>query len=136
MNVKRWALASLAAFVILSIRSYVVNDMLLTDIYMSVQSVWRTPAEMASLAWIFPLETAIFSLVLVYIYTRGYHADRGGAGQGLRFGLLAGLLVGIPMGAVWYAGLPIPPILGVAWFLESVIGTAIAGLAIGAIYKA
>lgn len=135
MNVKRWLAASAAAFVVIFGLDVIIHTKLLMGLYEQTASVWRPQHEANSLMGLMTVSQALFSAILAWFYTKGYESNKPGAGQGLRFGLYAGLLVGVPQSLVWYVVLPIPFALAVGWFLGNVVDCLAAGAVIGAIYK-
>jgi len=60
----------------------------------------------------------------------------GTIGQGLRFGLYAGLLVAFPQSLVWYVVLPIPFVLAAGWFAGTLADCLVAGAVVGLTYRA
>jgi hypothetical protein len=56
-------------------------------------------------------------------------------GQGLRFGLYVGVMMGALDSLVYYVVLPIPAALAVGWFVAYVVVALAAGATVGAIYR-
>ena len=135
MNMKRFALASLAAFVLVAVVDLVINGVLLTDLYKQTASVWRPDSEIQSNMWLMWLGTLIFAPVFVLIYTKGYEANKPGLGQGVRYGLIVGVLLSAPQCLGWYAVLPIPAVLAFWWFATGMVESVAAGAAAGLIYR-
>jgi hypothetical protein len=135
MNTKRWALASLAAFAVIFILETVIHGVLLTDFYQQTASIWRLETEMQGLMWLMWVGYLIFAPVFVLIYIKGYEANKSGVGQGVRYGLIIGLLLSAPPSLGWYAALPIPGILAFYWFVAGLAESIAAGTAVGLIYK-
>jgi hypothetical protein len=135
MNTKRLALASLAVFVVFSVVDGVVNNVLLTDLYKQTASVWRPDSEIQGNMWLMWLGTLILAPLFALIYTKGYEADKPGLGQGVRYGLIVGVLLSAPQCLVWYAVLPIPAVLSVWWFAAGMAESVAAGAAAGLIYR-
>ena len=135
MNTKRLALASLAVFVVFFVVDGVVNNVLLADLYKQTASVWRPESEIQGNMWLMWLGTLILAPLFVLIYTKGYEANKPGLGQGVRFGLIVGVLLSAPQCLVWYAVLPIPATLAVWWFMTGMVESVAAGVAAGLIYR-
>ena len=135
MNTKRMALASLAVFVLVAVVDWVVNGVLLTDLYKQTASVWRPDSEIQSNMWLMWLGTLIFAPVFVLIYTKGYEANKPGLGQGVRYGLIVGVLLSAPQCLSWYAVLPIPAVLPVWWFVAGMVESVAAGAATALVYR-
>ncbi len=120
MNIKRWAIASLAVLVVLFVLEFVIHGVLLQSIYQQTASVWRPMEEMNRLMW---------------VMWQGYEKPKAGAAQGARYGLYLGILVGAPMGLGTYAVLPIPGALALYWFIGAVVEYVTAGAVVGWIYR-
>jgi len=135
MNTKRFALASVAGFVVFAILDGIVNGILLADLYQQTSSVWRPQDQIQGNLWLMWLGYLIFAPVFVLIYTKGYEANKEGLGQGVRFGRLVGILLFAPQSLGWYAVLPIPAILAFWWFLSGMVEAVAAGAAVGLIYR-
>lgn len=135
MNTKRLALASLAVFVVFSVVDGVVNNLLLADLYKQTASIWRPESEIQGNMWLMWLGTLILAPLFALIYTKGYEANKPGLGQGVRYGLIVGLLLSAPQCLVWHAVLPIPAVLSVWWFAAGMAESVAAGAATGMIYR-
>ncbi|MEK7671931.1 MAG: hypothetical protein AAB344_06910, partial [Bacteroidota bacterium] len=95
LNVKQWAIASVAAFVAMSVIEYLVHAVMLAGWYREYTVYWRSQEEvMNQMHWLY-LGYALFAAMFSYIYTRGYEG-KPGIGEGLRYGALVGALIGIP----------------------------------------
>ncbi len=135
MNKKRWLLASLAVFVVVFAIEFVVHHVLLTDLYKQTASIWRPMAEFEKMMCLFWIGYAIFALMFTFIYTKGIENKKDGLGQGLRFGLFIGILMGVPSNLMWYVILPIPAALAIAWTVACLVEMLAAGAAVGLIYR-
>ena len=135
MNLKRWLQATVAAFVVIFAVEFVVHHFWLSDFYHAHAEWWRPEAEMQSMMPLMLLSQLAFAALLALVYTRGYEQGKGGLGQGLRFGLLVGLLLMLPYSLMHYVVYPYPASLIVSWFVGGLVETVLAGMVIGAIYK-
>src|SRR5216683_2990035 len=104
MNVKRFIAASLAVYVVSLALGYLIHGVLLRATYDSLKSVWRP--DMQSKMWIEWLDGFLVSFLFTYIFTKGYEGK--GIMEGVRFGLIAGLFISIPMAYGTYMIIPIP----------------------------
>jgi len=77
----------------------------------------------------------IFAPVFVLIYSKGYEANKGGLPQGIRFGLITGMLLSASQSLGWYVVLPIPGVLAFWWFVTGMVEAVAAGAAVGVIYR-
>ncbi len=132
MNFGRVAAAALAAWVVYLGVSPLVNNVLLADLYAQHARVFRPQAEMnvafglgASLAGFF---------VFAYAYAKGYE---GGAGvvEGLRYGVVVGLLLAAFSVAWNYVVLPVSGALAAAWIVDVIVEMAIYGAVVGLVYR-
>lgn len=135
MNNKRWIQASVAVFVGLFVLEFIVNGILLRDIYQKHASVWRNEPDMQGMMWLMWLGYAIFAAFFTFIYTKGYEPKKPGVEQGLRFGLYVGLAFAPLHSLTWYVVLPIPGALAFYWFLAGMVEFIALGAIAGLIYK-
>ncbi len=135
MNTNRWALASLAAFAVIFVLEGLIHGVLLADLYKQTASVWRPEAEMQGLMWLMWAGYLIFAPAFALVYVKGYEANKSGVGQGVRYGLIIGILLSAPQSLGWYAVLPIPGILALYWFVAGLAESIAAGTVVGLIYK-
>lgn len=131
MNTKKFLLASLAVFVTFQILDYVTRNLLLVSVYESIQEVFRP--EMMDKMWIMYLTGAIFSLLFVYIFTKGYEGK--GIAEGAKYGLIIGLFVSLTGSYNQYVVYPLPYSLALKWFLYGTIELIIAGVVLALVYK-
>jgi hypothetical protein len=134
MNLPRVAIAAVVTWVVYLGVSFVVHTMLLADIYARHRAVMR-PEEQANA--ILPVGF-VFALVgffaFAYAYAKGYEGG-GGLQEGLRFGVLVGILI-CCFAIIWeYMVWPMSGTLLIAWMLENIIEFALYGMLVGLIYK-
>ena len=132
MNFGRVAAAAFAAWVVYLGVSPLVNNVLLADLYAQHVRVFRPQAEM-NVA--FGLAAALAGFfVFAYAYAKGYE---GGAGvvEGLRFGVVVGLLLAA-FSVTWnYVVLPVSGALAAAWIVDVIVEMAIYGAVVGLVYR-
>ncbi len=111
-----------------------VNTVLLADLYAQHAAVFRPQNEM-NLVLVLGLGAALLGFfVFSYAYARGYEGGRG-AIEGLRYGVVVGLMLAC-FAVVWnYVVLPISARLAVAWMVDTIAEMAIYGTIVGLIYK-
>ena len=135
MNLKRVALAVGAVFLAMFVLEFVIHEVLLGELYKQTASVWRPAEQMGRYMGHMILSYFIYSVFFVIIYGKGYEAGKPGVGQGLRFGMLMGLLQA-PAGAlIWYSVLPIPASLAFSWLAGGLALNAVLGLVAGVLWK-
>lgn len=133
MNVKRFALACVVVYVVYQVLSFIINVYILGDTYLALASVWRPEAEMMSKMWILFLTSAVWTVLFCYIFTRGY--ENKGVMEGVRYGLMIGLFIGIPFSYESYAIYPITLGLAHTWAILAVVISIVCGAVLAAIYK-
>ena len=134
MNFARVAIAAVVAWVVYLGVSFLVHTVLLRDLYLQHASFMRPEADQNA---ILPLGFA-FALVgffaFSYTYAKGYE---GGSGvqEGLRFGVLVGILI-CCFRLIWdHMVWPVSLQLTIAWMVEYIVEMALYGMVVGAIYK-
>lgn len=134
MNFARIAAAAVVAWIVSIPVGFLVNDVLLADVYAPNASAMRPEAEMAGhlpLGFVFLL---IGFFAFAYAYAKGYE---GGSGvmEGVRFGVVVALMV-TSFGLIWqYVLYPINATMATAIIIDSIVEFAIYGAIVGAIYK-
>lgn len=131
MNTKRFLLASLAVFVSLQILDMIIHGPLLGSAYENLKEVWRP--DMADVMWVMFVTSAVFSLVFVFIFTKGYEGK--GIMEGIRYGFWMGLIVIFVGSFNQFAVYPIPYGLTWQWIIYGMIELMIVGAVTALIYK-
>jgi len=129
---KRFILAFLAAYIFLFVWGWLVNGVLLKDIYAESAHLWRSETEMRSLFHWIIIGQALVVFSFVMIYASGFAG--GGVIAGIRLGLLLEIAaIGMRLG--FYAVQPIPGKLIFFGSIGGVIEMIIVGAMVGGIYK-
>jgi hypothetical protein len=132
MNFSRLALAAVSAWVLSLVLGFVVNTWVMADIAQAHAHVFRPEAEM-NLPLGFAAQLVAF-FAFAYMYAKGYEGT-GGLQEGLRFGVLVGLLL-IGFATTWnYVVLPVSATLGVYWAVDMLLEMAIYGAVVGLVYR-
>ncbi len=131
MNIKRFFTGGLAIFIIFTIGDFIVHQLILGKVYMSMTNVWRQ--DMMSLMWIMYLSSFIFSYLMMFVFVKGYEGR--GLLEGVRFGIIIGLMT-VGAGSFYqFTIYPLPFSLIIQWFGFGLIEFILAGIAAAAIYK-
>ncbi|MEK6629129.1 MAG: hypothetical protein AABY89_00175 [Acidobacteriota bacterium] len=132
MNFGRVAASAVVAWIAFLVINPVVNNVLLADLYAQHAAVFRPQNE---INLVVGLGAALLgSFVFSYAYAKGYEGGRG-AIEGLRYGVIVGLMLAC-FAVVWsYVVLPISARLAVAWIVDTIAEMAIYGAIVGLIYK-
>jgi len=131
MNIRKFLLASLAVFVTLQVLDFVIHNFILGSVYQSIENVWRP--EMADKMWVMTLMGAVFSLLFVFIYSKGYEGK--GVVEGIKYGLIIGLVVHFVGSFNQYVVYPIPYGLTWQWIIYGLVELMIAGAVTALIYR-
>ena len=133
MNNKTFWIGWVAVYITMQVIGFVIHGVLMTDSYEALAHVFRPQEEMDSMMGIMFVSSAIGLWLFCYIFTKGYEGK--GITEGLRYGAMMGLFLGIPTSIDAYVIYPITQELAMIWFASSVIGLAIGGAVFAAIYK-
>jgi hypothetical protein len=136
MNFARVGLAALAAWVVYLALGFLIHAVMLNDMWQGLmrEGVARSATNANTLM---PLGFGLAlpgTLAFTYAYAKGYE---GGPGlqEGLRFGVLVGLML-VAFGLVWnYVTFPLPARYLTSTAVATVIEFAALGMVVGLIYK-
>ena len=135
MNLKRWALATVAAFPVILVTDFLLHHVWLGEFYRATAQWWAPETQMQSRMSFMFLGQSLGAALLALVYARGYEPKRGRALQGLRFGALIGALLAVPCNLISYVIYPYPAWLLVTWAVGMMVQVMLAGAAIGAVYR-
>jgi len=129
---KRFIIAFFAAYIFLFVWSWLLNGVVLKDVYAETPNLWRTQSEMMALFHWIILGQALVVFSFVMIYATGFAG--GGGIAGIRLGLLLEIAaIGMRLG--FYAVQPIPGKLILYGSISGIIEMVIVGAMVGRIYK-
>ncbi len=111
--------------------NYLVHDMWLMDTYRAMEDVFRAEDELKR--GIFPITAAVWTILFVYIFSRGYEGK--GIMEGVRFGAIMGLFYVVPHVYEQYAVYPITYSLTLKWFISGFVISIIYGVIASLLYK-
>lgn len=131
MNVRRFIMASAAVFVAKQITDFLIHGMMLAGRYEAIAHVWRT--DMESKMWVMQVASVAFSLLFLFVFTKGH--EKGGIGEGLRYGFVMGLLLNTIGMFNQYAVYPVPFSLVMAWVVAGLAQFLIYGALAALIYR-
>jgi hypothetical protein len=130
MNKQRYVISALVTFVFVFLYDFLVHGFLLGDFYRQTAQLWRSEEEYKMLVML--MSEFSFSAVLAYIFTLNYEGK--GVGEGVRFGLCIGMLLGaIEIGK--YSYMPVPIILMLSWVLAALLTGLGSGVVLSLVYK-
>src|SRR6266550_1510462 len=129
---KRFILAFIAAYIFIFLWGWLLNGVLLKDVYAEAQNLFRSRSEMMGLFHWILLGNALLILAVVMIYASGFAG--GGVAAGIRLGIMLEIAaIGMRLG--FYAVQPFPGNLIVYGSVGGLIEMIIVGAIVGAIYK-
>jgi hypothetical protein len=134
MNLVRVAIAAVVTWAVYLGVSFVVHTIILADIYTSHRSVMRPEDQANAILPIGFLFALVGFFAFAYAYAKGYE---GGSGiqEGLRFGVIVGILI-CCFGKIWeYMVWPVSGMLLVSWMVENIVEFALYGSIVGLLYK-
>jgi hypothetical protein len=91
MNWKRFFIAFIAAYVFMFVSGWLLNGVLLKDVYAETPNLWRSQSEMMSLFHWIIIGQALLIFAFVAIYASGFAG--GGVMAGIRLGILLEIAV-------------------------------------------
>ncbi len=127
MELKKTVLAIVVGYILLVVLGFLVNSVWLMPVYQQYATVWRSESAMKHKMWVNLVGQLLFTIVFVWIYTRGVE-NKPWAGQGIRFGMVMTLLAVVPMACMEYTVYPIPYTLAVKWMIAGGVELIALGL--------
>jgi hypothetical protein len=134
MNLARVAVAAVVTWVVYLGVSFVVHTMILADIYMAHRQVMRPEDQANAILPIGFMFALVGFFAFAYAYAKGYE---GGSGvqEGLRFGVIVGILL-CCFAKIWeYMVWPVSGTLLISWMVEQIVEFALYGSIVGLLYK-
>jgi len=100
MNTKKYLLASVSAFIVMYLLSWLGYELILPMLFSAdpLEPIYRSEQLMIGIMAAY----LITALIMSYIYPKGVEGDNV-MGNGLRFGALIGLLVSLPIALIFYS---------------------------------
>jgi len=129
---KRFIVAFIAAYIFTFFWGWLLNGVLLKDIYAETPNLWRSQSEMMSLFHWIIIGQALVIFAFVMIYASGFAG--GGVIAGIRLGIVLEIAA-IGMRLAIYAVQPFPGKLIVYGSISGLIEMIIVGAIVAAIYK-
>lgn len=134
MDWKKFALAVVVIYLVLFGLDFVIHSMWLGPVYASLPDSWRPMDQMEQKMWIMWVASLLFTVMFVYVYTRGME-NKPWLGQGIRYGVLITLLASIPTVLSQYVVFRIPYTLAIKWMASGAVELILAGVIVAFICK-
>lgn len=134
MNFPRIALAAVAAWIVSLGVGFLVNDFLLADIMIANRAAVRPEADLTARLPVGFVFLLLGFFAFAYAFAKG-HEGTDGVMEGVRFGVLTGLVL-LGFANIWqWVVYPIDGTMGVAIAVSSIAEPALYGAIVGAIYR-
>ena len=133
MNNKTFWIGFVVVFVLLQVIGFLVHGVMLEDTYQALASAFRPEEQMNEMMWIMMLSGVGVLFLFCYIFTKG--REGGGVIEGVRYGALIGVLLGLPTSVDAYVIYPLTQYVAMVWFVSTVVSFMIGGAVFAAIYK-
>jgi len=131
VNFGRVAAAALVAWLVHLGVTALVWGALLPDLLGQHATLLRPPGEMNLVVGYAASLLGFFAFA--YAFAKGYEGGHGPA-EGLRFGVIVGLLIACFTGVWGYVMMPIPWTLGAGMVVDAIVEMAIYGVVVGFVY--
>ena len=132
MNHKRGVIALIVAFVFIFFFGFVWHGILMKSAYMETANLWRTDPDFNSHFWILILGHVVMAFAFTGLYVS--KVGRQSAGIGFGYGIVLGIFcIGLDLSR--FAVEPLTTKILWMWIAGSLIGFAIMGALVGAIYE-
>lgn len=135
MHYGRIAVAGLAAWIASIVVGYVIHDVWLMRLYQANAWAFRRAGDIRSLLSIGLGAQLLGCLAFAFAYAKGYEREGSGLAQGIRFGLIAALIVDGFATAWNVVSQPIAIRLGVLEIVSRIGEFGIYGAIVGLIYQ-
>ena len=135
MSLRQRFVPVIGSFVVIWVADFVIHHVWLGGFYKAHAAWWRPEAEMTSMLPLMVLAQFLLAWLMTVVYEKGYEAGKPGLAQGVRFGLLIGLLLAGPANLLHLVVYPYPASLIASWLIGGLIQITLAGLVIGALYQ-
>jgi len=130
MTLRKYVMAVLVVFGFIFVFEWIYHGIFLSDYYEQTANFWRAQEDIVMPMMVFG--QMLFALMFVLIFTYGY--QNKGMMEGVRYGALIGLFL-VPNSLIFYAVMPLPEPLVVAWIIGGMVEMIFAGSIVGTVYK-
>ena len=133
MKNKTFWIGYVVVFVLLQVIGYLIHEVMMGDTYEALASIFRPEEQMNEMMWMMMLSGVVVLFLFCWIFTKGY--EGGGIIEGVRYGVLMGVFLGLPTSLDAYVIYPLTQYVATVWFVSAVVSFAIGGAVFAAIYK-
>lgn len=122
----------IAVYVVMSLLNFLIHNVMLRETYMGLVNSGLMRSEAEGTMWIYFVTALVVAFFFTLIFSKGYEGK--GIGEGVRFGLYAGLFMATPFAYDSYASYPVPYSLALQWFIYTLIEYVILGITVAAVF--
>jgi hypothetical protein len=122
----------IVGYIVLNVLNFLIHSVILRETYLKLVETGMMRGEDAGTMWIYFVTSLVIAFFFTLIFSKGYEGK--GVGEGVRFGLYAGLLMATPFAYDTYASMPIPYALALQWFLYMTVEYVILGVVVAAVF--
>ena len=133
MKNKTFWMGWVVVFVLMQAIGFAIHGVMLDDTYKSLAAAFRPEEQIDSMMWIMMISGAIVLFIFCYVFTQGREGT--GVMEGVRYGTLMGVFLGLPTSVDAYVIYPITQELSAIWFISIIVSFMIAGAVFSMIYK-
>jgi hypothetical protein len=134
MNFPRVAAAAVIAWIVSLPVGYVVNEILLKDLFLANSAALRPEADIQAGVPIGFGFMLIGFFAFAYTYAKGYEGGNGTM-EGIRFGVLVALMISC-FATIWaYVTTPVSINMAAAMMIDAIVEFALYGAIVGSVYK-
>lgn len=137
MDRKKLIAPIVAAFVILFVAGFLVDDVCLGMTYREMRDAgfsFRPEEAIRHRFWLICVSDALYSVFFVWVYAKG-REEKPWVGQGIRYGVLMTLFTVVPSTINYYVAYNLPHTLVLHWLIAGLIALSLMGLAAEAILR-
>ena len=127
--------AMAGAFAVIVGGDFLVHHGWLGGFYKAHPDWWAAEAQMQERLPLLLLGQLVLAALLTLVYAKGYEPHKGKGNQGMRFGLLMGLVLTVPQNLLNAVIYPYPTSLLISWVVGGLFIYTLAGTVIGALYR-
>jgi hypothetical protein len=129
VDIKKFLRTVLVAYVLLIATTYLIHGVWLGTFYRNYMDSWRPVEEQAAKGWILLAGRLLYTLMFVWVYTRGAEKKLW-LGQGIRYGGVVWLFVSLPSILSTYVLYPVPFQLAMIWMSVDLMQAVLLGLVV------
>jgi hypothetical protein len=131
MKSKLW-LGFIVTYIVLMATNFLIHNVIMVEPYRALAEQGVMRGEEAGTMWIYFVTAIFVAFFFTLIYSKGHEGK--GPGEGVRFGLYAGIFIAVQFAYDSYASYPLPYGVALQWFIYTLVQYIILGLIISMVY--